>query len=181
MIFILGEAWGQEEKRAGEPFVGASGRMLKASLRAVGIRYEDCYVSSVFNLQPEPSNDVRNLCGPKSDGIAGMPSLVSGKYVRAEYASELKRLHAELQSVRPTMILALGGTACWSLGISGSTKRLRGAPILSKFGKVFPTVHPAAIFRDWSLRPVFYADLAKAAKDAEYPEIRRPACRRNYK
>jgi hypothetical protein len=46
---------------------------------------------------------------------------------------------------------------------------------MSKWGKVFPTVHPAAIFRDWSLRPVFFADLEKAAHEATFPDVRRPA------
>lgn len=174
MIFILGEAWGQEEERVGLPFVGASGRFLKSALSRVGIRYEDCQVSNVFNLRPKPTNDVKNLCGPKSEGILGMPALYPGKYVRAEYASEITRLHKELQAAKPTLILALGSTATWALGLGNSIKRIRGAAVLSKFGKVFPTVHPAAIFRDWTLRPIFFSDLAKAVREAQFPEIRRP-------
>ena len=175
MIFILGEAYGREEEIARAPFVGASGRFLRQQLSSVGIRFEDCYVTNVFNLRPQPSNDVKNLCGPKSTGIVGMPPLAAGKYIRAEYGSELTRLYAELSRQTPTLILALGGTACWSLGLGSSIKKIRGAPVMTKWGKVFPTVHPAAIFRDYSLRPVFYADLQKVSQEAKFPEVRRPA------
>jgi DNA polymerase I-like protein with 3'-5' exonuclease and polymerase domains len=39
---------------------------------------------------------------------------------------------------------------------------------------MFPTYHPAAVLRDWSLRPVTVLDLAKARRESEFPEIRRP-------
>lgn len=45
---------------------------------------------------------------------------------------------------------------------------------MSKWGKVLPTYHPQAVGYDWSLRPVVYADLTKAKREAKYPEIRRP-------
>lgn len=173
-LMILGEAWGREEEQLREPFVGAAGRMLKSSLSAVGIRYDECYTTLVFHLRPQPTNDIKNLCGPKSEGIPGLPALVSGKYVRAEYSSELTRLYDELTKVKPTMILALGGTACWALGLGSSIKKIRGAPTMTKWGKVFPTIHPASIFRDWSQRVVFHADLEKVAREKEFPEIRRP-------
>lgn len=177
-ILILGEAWGQEEARERKPFVGASGRLLKAFLYQIGIDYNACYVTNVFNLQPQPRNDITNLCGAKADGIPGMPSLQQGKYVLAEYAPELTRLYHEIKSVKPTLIIALGGTAVWALtGLSG-IKKVRGAPIASQLGapgiKILPTYHPAAVLRDMRLRPVVYSDLQKAKREAEFPEIRRP-------
>lgn len=175
MIFILGEAYGREEEIARAPFVGASGRFLRQQLSSVGIRFEDCYVTNVFNLRPQPTNDVKNLCGPKSSGIPNMPPLTSGKYIRSEYGPELDRLFRELSSSKPTLIVALGGTASWALGLGSSIKKIRGAPVMTKWGKVFPTVHPAAIFRDYSLRPVFYADLQKVSHEAGFPEVRRPS------
>src|SRR5690606_18082006 len=41
-------------------------------------------------------------------------------------------------------------------------------------GKVLPTYHPAAMMRDMSLRPVLLADLDKARREQEFPDIRRP-------
>jgi hypothetical protein len=40
--------------------------------------------------------------------------------------------------------------------------------------KVLPTYHPAAVLRQWNLRPIVLADLMKAKREAEFAEIRRP-------
>lgn len=174
-MLLLGEAWGRDEELEGRPFVGSSGFVLNGMLREIGIVRDECYVTNVFNLRPEPSNDVVNLCGPKAEGIPGYPALVNGKYVRAQYAPELARLFREIDHVQPNVIVALGATAAWALCKTSGIKKIRGAPILGRNGvKVLPTYHPAAVSRDWTLRPVVLADLDKAKAEAEYSEIRRP-------
>lgn len=176
-ILILGEAWGKDEEESRTPFVGTSGRFLNAMLAQVGIRREDCFVTNVFNLRP-PGNDVEALCGKRHEGIPGMPHIRQGKYIRAEFAPELARLYTEIKTVAPNIIIALGGTAVWALtGIAG-IKKVRGAPIESRWPmpgiKILPTYHPSAVLRDMSLRVVLFADLKKAAAEAHFPEIRRP-------
>lgn len=180
-LFICGEAWGVEEEAAGRPFVGSSGRLLSGLLRQSGIDRQECYITNVFNLRPRPTNDVLNLCGPKVDGIKYMKPLAPGKYVRAEYKPEVDRLWREVQEVNPNLILALGNTAIWAL-CRGAAKigKMRGSVIPShlKVGdrpvKVLPTYHPAAVMREWSYRPIVLADLAKAKREMEFPDIRRP-------
>lgn len=179
MLMIVGEAWGREEEEAGGvPFVGASGKLLRGLLRQSGIAYDEAYVTNVFNLRPRPSNDITNLCGPRSEGIPGWPALARSKFARVEYASELDRLFAEVERIRPTLILALGATPAWALLKTSGIKSIRGAPLPFSLGghtyKVLPTYHPAAILREWSLRPILLADLHKARREMEYPEIRRP-------
>lgn len=174
-IFLLGEAWGRDEEEEGKPFVGMSGHVLNSMLRQVGINRDDCYVSNVFNLRPQPSNDVINLCGPKSEGIPGMPVLGKGKYVRAEYAPELERLWRELQTEAPHVVVCLGATAAWAMLGTHGIRNIRGATATGRFGlKVLPTYHPAAIGRDWSLRPIVLSDLDKARDESAFPEVRRP-------
>ena len=173
MIFIIGEIWNREDEAAGQSFSGAAGRLLKKSLSAVGIRFEDCYATSVFNLRPEPQ-DVKSLCGPRDSAIPGLPALATGKYVQQEYGPELSRLYDELSRLKPTLILALGSTACWALRLGTSVNKIRGAATPSLWGKVFPTINPGAVFRDHSLRPVLFADLQKVAAEATFSEIRRP-------
>lgn len=174
-IVIVGEAWGAEEEKEGKPFVGASGRFLTAVLSQCGIDRRECYITNVFNLRPKPKNDIKNLCGKKVEGIPGMPALVKGKYALAEYKPELDRLYAEVKQQDPTLIIALGGTAAWALLHTSGIKRIRGATQRSITGhKVLPTYHPAAVFRDWTLRPILLADLHKARRESEYPDIRRP-------
>lgn len=176
-IVLLGEAWGSDEERTGEPFVGVSGMILNSMLREIGIVREACLVTNVFNLQPPGSNDVKNLCGSKAEGIPGKPALVKGKYALAKYAPELARLRAEIAAAKPNVVVALGATAAWALCDTTGIRNFRGAPLWSSSHqvKVLPTYHPAAIGRDWTLRPIVLADLEKAKREASYPEIRRPS------
>src|SRR5687767_10681475 len=104
-IMLVGEAWGAEEAEAKAPFIGASGRILNHMLRQTGIVREECFVTNVFNFQPQPKNDIINVCGPKAEGIPGMPALTKGKYANAKYAPELKRLYSEIASVRPNLVV----------------------------------------------------------------------------
>lgn len=172
---IVGEAWGREEAEQGRPFVGSSEQLLNSLLAQVGIDRRECLVTNVFNLQPQPSNNVLNLCGPKAEGLPDMPYLQRSKYVRREYAPELDRLYAEIEDFSPNLIIALGATPAWALLRTSGIKQIRGATVEGYGGfKVLPTYHPAAIMRQWKLRPIVFADLCKAKAEAEFPEVRRP-------
>lgn len=176
-ILILGEAWGVEEERERVPFCGASGWHLTQMLRDAGIERSECYLTNTFNFHP-PRNDLTTLCGPKTSALWGYPPLAKSKYIRAEFAPELARLQQEILDENPNLILALGNTALWALlGTTGISKR-RGTTVLSTHCvagyKVLPTYHPAAVLREWSLRPVTVLDLCKARRESAFPEVIRP-------
>lgn len=182
-IMLVGEAYGEDEAREGQPFVGASGKLLNAMLSQVGIARSESFVTNVFNLQPQPKNDVENLCGPKAEALGSYPALKAGKYIRAEYRPELERLYAEIRADNPNVIIALGATAAWALLGTSGIKKIRGAPsllagpALNAVGrgiKVLPTYHPANVMREWSNRAIVIADLEKAKREAEFPELIRP-------
>lgn len=186
-IMLIGEAWGEQEAAARQPFVGKSGWLIKQLLSQVGIAFDECYATNVFNLQPR-GNDIAALCGPKNEGIPGMPALVKGKYANASYAPELKRLYGEINRENPNLIIALGATAAWAILGSSGIRSVRGAPIgttspataatgvsLNRSFKVLPTYHPAAVLREWSLRPIVLADLDKAKRHSSEPGISRPS------
>jgi len=178
-IMLVGEAWGQkEEELGGVPFSGLVGGVLKGMLSQVGIRYEECHATNVFNLRPRPTNSVYNLCGPRATAIPGFSYLTKGKYVQAEYGKELTRLYAEIEEHKPSIIIALGATAAWALLHTSGIKKIRGAPSLTHINnreiKVLPTYHPSAVARDMKLRPIVLADLDKAKRESAFPELRRP-------
>lgn len=177
-IMIIGEAWGKDEAAIRAPFVGASGNELTRMLSEAGIRRSDCYLTNVFNLQPQPSNDILNLCGSKTDDVMlDMPPLQKGKYIRECYRSEVQRLWQEVIDIQPNLIIALGNTPMWALTGQVGISRLRGAPAESIHPagfKVIGTYHPAAVLRDWSIRSVVVADFFKCARQATFPEVRRP-------
>lgn len=174
-IFIVGEAYGEQEAREGRPFVGPSGQVLYGMLRAAGIDPRDCYFTNVFNLQPS-DNKLEALSGPKTEAIEGWPQAGSKLFIHRRYTPELQRLWAEIEAHQPNVIIALGSTALWAICKFTGIKKFRGTPISSfdqRF-KVLPTYHPAAIMRQWKLRPIAIADLAKAKRESLFPEIVRP-------
>lgn len=187
-IMMVGEAWGEQEEEAQKPFVGKSGWLIKQLLGMVGLNFDEIYTTNVFNLRPQ-SNDLANLCGPKETRIAGFPTLVKNKngYLRSEYASELTRLYTEVNEVNPNLIIALGATACWALLGTSGIRAIRGSASgtngvgaastgvhLHRSFKVLPTYHPAAVLRDWSLRPIVLSDLDKAKRYSGSPDLVRP-------
>ncbi len=178
-IAIVGEAWGEAEAEARAPFVGTSGWALNQMLDEAGIHRADCFLTNVFNLRPPGGNDIANLCTDKANGVAELGPVTLGKYLDHRYLPELDRLRSELIELKPNIVLALGNTAAWAILGSSGISRIRGTVTTGgRLGyerqKVLPTFHPAAVLRDWSLRPVTVLDLAKAKRESAFPEIRRP-------
>lgn len=178
-IMLVGEAFGEEEERQGRPFVGPSGKWLRTWLSQVGIAMDECYITNVLNLRPKPRNDITNCCGSKAEGIPGYPAVAKAKYMLKEYWPELERLYGEIDRIKPTLIVALGGTASWALLKTSGIKGVRGAPVQSipingHRYKVLPTYHPDAVLREWKIKPILISDLHKARNESAFPEIRRP-------
>lgn len=183
-IALVGEAWGEKEEEAGAPFVGTSGWLLDQMLAQAGIARSECLITNCFNLRPRPTNDIKNLCGPRTTGIPGLPQVQAGKYIRAEYAPELERLYDEIMVSNPNIIIALGATAAWAFLDTSGIRSIRGATtvtcnrvsnILGRQYKLLPTYHPAAVAREWSIRPIVIADLDKARRQSSTPEFTRPS------
>lgn len=140
--------------------------------------HPEVYRTNVFNLHP-PGNDLSEFCGPKAEAIPGYPPLVKGKgLIRAEFKPELERLADELVDLDPNLIICLGNSALWALTGKTGVMRLRGttmeSTLLATGFKLLPTYHPAAVLRQYELRATTIADLSKAKRESEYPEVRRP-------
>lgn len=183
-MMIVGDAFNKEDAEEGKPFSGSSGRLLHVLMSAVGIDKRDVYLTNTFNKRPsESSNDLSHLCGPKAEGIPGLPALVTGKYVSREHQAELDRLFGEIKREAPNVIVCAGTAALWALAGTTGLRKARGAPLYTggparaAIGeiKLLPTYNPSTVNREWKLRPVVMADLAKARREAEFPEIRRPS------
>lgn len=177
-IAIVGEAYGEQEDEWKKPFVGKAGEVLNDLLGDAGISRSECFVTNVFNLRPD-RNDLSSLCDTKtaSDVAKWLPALVPGKYLKTKYLDEVTRLHDELRTLKPNLVLLLGNTACWAVLGQQSISKIRGTCSLSPIirdQKVLPTYHPTAILRQYELRHVTVLDLIKAKREAEFPELRRP-------
>jgi uracil-DNA glycosylase len=135
-----------------------------------------CNTCSSRNVR---TNEIGYLFGTEKE--TEMPAwkaskTAGGSHLLAEYFHHVQRLWDELRGLRPNIVVAMGNAACWA--ILGQTKitSLRGTVNWSdRLGlKVLPVFHPAAILRQWAMRPTSIADLRKAAIEREFPEIRRP-------
>jgi DNA polymerase len=177
-IAIVGEAWGELEALRKKPFVGPAGQELNIQLEMAEINRDDCFVTNVFNVRPH-NNHVEALCVTKvelpDDYPPSITALSPARWIKPEYLPELDRLRAELTSIRPNVIIALGNTACWAILHTAGISKIRGAVATSVDPpgiKVVPTFHPAAVLRENSLRSICVADLIKAKIESEYPETR---------
>jgi len=148
-------------------------------LNAVWELHPEVYRTNVFQQHPS-GNKLEYFCGGKAEGIPIFPALLKSKYVRKEFQHELDRLGDEILSYDPNLIVCLGNSAIWALlGRTGVTK-LRGTTattthIVSGY-KCLITYHPAAVTRQWELRPTTVIDLSKIEREKEYPDVRRPPC-----
>lgn len=180
-IAFVGEAPGEQEELIGLPLVGKSGQEFTSMLQEAGIERKHCYLTNVLWTRP-PGNKLDSFLISKRDCPPGysLPAVKQGSYLHPSLLSELERLRLELTTARPNLVVALGNTATWALTGSSKISSSRGAVAESTLVpglKVLPTYHPAAVLRNWSWRVIVIQDLLKAAREMEYPEIRRPARR----
>jgi len=133
-LVLVGEAPGDREDRAGHVFVGPAGRELDQALDAVGVARADVYITNaVKHFKFEERGKRRIHQRPK----------------KGEVDACLPWLRAELDIVRPRVLVLLGATAGKALLGSGFTlSRARGRPIDSDLAPVVTaTIHPSAILR----------------------------------
>ncbi len=148
-----------------------------ACIDAIWRLHPEVHRANVFPFHPF-ANDIASLCGGKAEGVKGYPALTKSKFLRREFIPHLERLADEIISVDPNLIIALGNTPLWALCGTTGISKVRGTTRCSTHTvtgyKVLPTYHPAAVLRQWELRPTTIVDLMKAKREAEFPEVRRP-------
>jgi DNA polymerase len=154
-LAIVGEAPGADEERLGQPFVGASGRMLDQMLAAVGIDRRSCYVTNVAKVRP-PGNDfiARYYADPKR------------LYPSADLTGCIHDLQSELLLRKPTCTVALGEEALRAVTGRRGIGDWRGSIVGTPTGKCVATYHPAAVLRKYEWRRIVEHDLRRARDEA---------------
>jgi len=126
-LVFVGEGPGAEEDNQGIPFVGAAGQLLTKMIAAMGYGRDEVYICNVVKCRP-PGN--RN---PEPDEIAACQPF----------------LEAQLNAIRPLVIIALGKFAAQTLlrtdtpitRLRGQWREYVGIPLM-------PTFHPAYLLRN---------------------------------
>lgn len=175
-IAFVGEAPGEREEQFGVPLVGASGQEFDAMLADAGITRTDCLVTNVFRVRPRDNvlaefGVERDSASPASLALGPMTSNPT-LFVTDELLPDLDRLWTELEQSNTNVIVPLGSTACWALGLGLGITTLRGT--VHRWGdyKVLPTFHPAYVMRQWNHRTIAVQDFIKADREAAYPDTR---------
>lgn len=147
-IMLVGEQPGDQEDRAGEPFVGPAGRLLDRALADAGIDPALVY----------ETNAVKHFKFTRKGG----KRRIHQKPGRIEVVACQPWLIAEIEAVRPQVIVCLGATAAQSLlgtTFRVSTQRGQQLRLPSSLGVdvtpepiVVATVHPSSVLRDRSNR-----------------------------
>ena len=132
-VVLVGEQPGDQEDLSGHPFVGPAGKLLDRALAEAGLERRQVYVTNAvkhfnfesrgkFRLHKRPPVTAVKACRPWLD--------------------------AELQLLRPAVVVLLGATAAQALlGADFRVTRSRGKVIPHALGKVIATLHPSAILR----------------------------------
>jgi DNA polymerase len=133
-IVMVGEQPGDQEDRAGHPFVGPAGRLLDKALEDAGIARSDVYITNTvkhFKFEMRGKRRIHKKPG-ETEIVACRPWL-----------------DAELDRVRPELIVCLGATAARALiGKEHRVERDRGKFFEHpKARAVTATVHPSAVLR----------------------------------
>jgi DNA polymerase len=154
---LVGEQPGTEEDQKGRAFVGPAGQLLERALEQAGIAREQAYVTNVVkHFKWIPSGTRRLHQKPNAREIGAC----------------LPWLEAELELIRPKILVCLGATAAQALlGRAFRVSTQRGQFIESTLAPyVTATVHPSSILRARSdverheQMQGFVADLVRVAQ-----------------
>ncbi len=134
MMMLVGEQPGDREDVEGKPFVGPAGRILDEGLEAAGIARGGVYVTNAVKhfrwvrlgkrrLHEKPNSRQIRACKPWLD--------------------------AEIQTMRPHLLVLMGATAAQSvLGPTFRVTQHRGKKLPTPYGvPAVATVHPSSILR----------------------------------
>lgn len=155
---LVGEQPGDSEDKAGHPFIGPAGKLLDDCLVEAGIDRDEVYVTNV----------VKHF---KWNQESGGKRRIHQKPNAREINACRPWLDAEIQTVKPRLIIALGATAAQTLlGKNFRVTKQRGEIVDALGSAVMATVHPSSILRAPDSetrhreRAAFVEDLKKAAK-----------------
>ncbi len=90
-------------------------------------------------------------------------------------AQEIKHLKEDIEKVRPNVICVMGNEPLEALQGHRGITNWRGSVLYNEefHCKVIPTIHPAAILRNWDYHPLVRADLCKVLKESVTPKLNR--------
>lgn len=154
-IFFCGEAPGADEEIQGEPFVGRAGQLLTKIIGAMGLSREQVYIGNIMNWRPEIERGNRP---PTQEEM--------------EYC--LPYLKAQIQIIKPQIVVALGNTAVNGLlGIDPSRRMGKVRGKWSRYGDcdLMITYHPSFLlqYASAAMKRLVWEDMLAVMQRAGIP------------
>jgi DNA polymerase len=135
---LVGEQPGDVEDRRGRPFVGPAGKLLDRALEEVGIERDQVWVTNAvkhFRYRSDGGGQRRIHATPETHHVLACRPWLA----------------AELNLIRPEVVVILGATAGQSLvGPSFRVTKMRGRLLPGPAGsgaRMVATLHPSAVLR----------------------------------
>ena len=164
---LVGEQPGDQEDRAGLPFVGPAGQLLDDALDAAGIDRTAVYVTNAVKHFKWKARGKRRI---------------HDKPNKSEIDACSIWLQLELSHIKPDILILLGATAAKALlGRNFRVTEQHGiVPDCALAPTTIATIHPSSILRQRGQdREVAYATLVSDLRLANNGERTREAARRN--
>lgn len=137
---FIGEQPGQMEVLAKKPFVGPSGRLLKACIMQSGLNAQDCYFTNCIKSMDLPLENYVTAPKSRRQSPAWLPPS----------NAHLKALWEEVLALPPTTpLIAVGNVALAALTGRWGILKWRGSLLKSLQGDrhVIPIIHPSACIK----------------------------------
>jgi uracil-DNA glycosylase family 4 len=135
-IVIVGEAPGAKEDAAGVPFVGSAGKLLDQLLVEAGVTRAGVFITNVLKARPPKNRDPRSV----------------------EVAHHRPWLEAQLEIIRPALLVPLGRHALARFAPSARIAEVHGTVLEAEGRRLFPLYHPAAALYNGGLRTTLVQD-----------------------
>lgn len=124
-VMLVGEAPSYHDEMKGAPFSGPAGKKMEAILKAMGIVREDVYMTNLVKFRPAMANQTTNTRKPSAD----------------EINASMRYLIAEIELVKPKIVIVLGATAAKSLigadvpvkDMLGQFHKVAGVPVRATY------------------------------------------------
>ena len=154
-IVFIGEAPGANETEQGTPFVGKAGRQLDELLELADIPRKEIFITNVVKYRPvvRSERSVRNRTPSAGEVTASLPLL-----------------RAEMERIRPRLIITLGNTPLTAVRtlageLPATVGDVHGRPLPVSLGGIrtvlYPMYHPASGIYNRALIEVMREDAKK--------------------
>lgn len=138
-VVFVGEAPGKEEAKTGRPFIGRSGRLLRALIAEVGLQEEEVFITSPVKYLPTYVT----------------PTLEDIDHGRIH-------LFKQLAVIKPKIVVLLGSVAAVAVLREKISVSQEHGRVIRREGLIyFLTYHPAAALYNPRLRPELAEDFRR--------------------